>query len=131
MEKVEKVEQKNFIVSITKGTLIAISFSLVAIFIFALLIKFLNINDSVITPVNQVIKILSILFACFITFKKDRNKGLFKGLLIGLLYTVFAFLIFSALSRSFQLSYSLITDIIFGTLIGGLCGILGVNLRRN
>ncbi len=130
MEKVKKLKvNSNLLLNVLKGAIIAVSFSLVFILIFALLIKLFNISDSVITPVNQVLKIVSIFLGCFFALKKFPQKGLITGALIGIVYTVLAFLIFSALGRTFMLNLSFLNDLTFSLIIGGLCGIFLVNKK--
>lgn len=134
MEKTKKLKvNSNLFLNVLKGAIIAVSFSLVFILIFALLIKLFNISDSVITPVNQVLKIISIFLGCLFALKKFPQKGLITGALIGIVYTVLAFLVFSALGRTFSLSLSFLNDLAFALIIGALCGIFLVNkkIRNN
>ena len=114
-----------------KGTIFALCFSLVLILVFAFCLKFTGIAESLITPINQVIKGVSIFLGVFLALKKEKKQGLVCGLLIGFLFTIFAFLTFSALCGSFEFNKSLITDIIFGAIIGGICGIIAVNLKKS
>ncbi len=128
----KEIKGKNNIgVNLIKGTLIALSFSLIGILIFAFILKFTNISEGVITPINQVIKGVSIFLGVFLALKKQREMGLVSGLLIGLLYTIFAFLVFSILSGHFAFDMTLVHDLIFGTIIGGICGIISVNLKKS
>lgn len=122
---------KSFAVNLIKGTLIALCFSLVGILIFAFILKFTNISEGVITPINQVIKGVSIFLGVFLALKKQREMGLVSGLLIGLCYTFLAFLVFSILSGHFVFDMTLVHDMIFGTIIGGICGIISVNLKKS
>ena len=68
-----------FLSNVLKGSLVSVSVSLVLILIFALLIKFLNIPDVAIQPVNQAIKIISILFGVVVALKKFPQRGLLTG----------------------------------------------------
>lgn len=115
---------------ILKGTLIALSISLFGILIFAFALRFISMSDSLISPINQVIKGLSILIGTFIAMKKINQMGLVTGLLIGLFYTVLAFLVFSILNGSFSFSITLLNDLLFGGIIGAICGIIAVNFRK-
>ena len=101
------------------------------ILIFAMILKFTNIPESIISPVNQVIKGISVFLGVFIALKKHKQQGLICGLLIGFMFTIVAFLTFSTLSGCFEFSMSLITDIVFGAIIGGICGIICVNLKKS
>ncbi len=121
----------NFGLSVIKGGLIALGFSLVGILIFAFVLKFTSVSDKIITPVNQVIKGASVFFGIFIGFKKERKMGLAGGVLIGLLFTLLAFVSFSLLSGSFVFDRTLVVDCVFGSIIGGICGVICVNLKKN
>ena len=93
--------------------------------------KFTNIPESTIKPVNQVIKGLSILIGVFIALKKSKELGLVSGLLIGFLYTIVAFVIFSCLGGVFAFDITFLTDILFGAVMGAICGIICVNLKKS
>lgn len=116
--------------NVLKGSLIALAISMAGILVFALLIKYVAIPTSVIKPVNQVIKGVSLLIGCFIALKKADKMGLVSGLLIGLSYTVLAFLVFSILDGNFEFSKTLVNDLLFGGIIGAICGIIAVNFRK-
>ena len=125
--KIKSTDSKNhspIVGNIAKGTLIALCISLVLVLIFAFLLKFTNISDSAISPINQVIKGISIFFGVFIGLKKSKELGLVSGLLIGFIYTFLAFFVFSILSGSFSFDVTLLTDIVFGDVIGAICGII-------
>ena len=131
ISRVNDVENEAKIwLSILKGSLIAISVSLVGILIFAFFIKYVAVPTEAIKPVNQVIKGISLLVGTFVGLRKINKMGLINGLLIGLFYTVLAFLIFSILDGNFEFSKSLVNDILFGGIIGSICGIISVNFRK-
>lgn len=118
-----------FLSNVLKGSLVSVSVSLVLILIFALLIKFLNIPDGAIQPVNQAIKIISILFGVIAALKNFPQKGLLTGALIGLIYIILAFMFFSLLSGQLIINASLFIDVAFALLIGAMCGIFFVNRK--
>ena len=115
---------------ILKGVLFSISISLVGILIFAFLIRLIGVPDTVIMPVNQGIKIVSLFFGLLFALKKDPTKGLLKGVIVGAIYTCVAFLLFSTLSQNFEFSLSVLNDLVFGSLIGGICGIIIANIKK-
>lgn len=112
-----------------KAIIIAVITSLVLILLFALTIKIFDFSDSVINPVNQIIKIISILVGTGIV-TRDGQGGIKKGIIIGLTYTFFAFIIFSLLAGKLVINLSFLLDLLFGMLIGVICGIVFVNLRK-
>ena len=117
-------------VSILKGSLLALSVCLIAILIFAFVLRTFTISDNVIRPVNQAIKIVSIFFGVFFGLKKSKNMGLISGMLIGLLFTIISFVSFSILDGNFDFGISLLNDCLFSSIIGGICGIIAVNFRK-
>ena len=124
-------KQGNLVLAIIKSSLIALCISLISILFFAFLLKFTNISDKFITPVNQVIKGVSIFLGVFLGFRKEKKMGLLGGFLVGLIYTIIAFISFSLLDGGFSFDKTLIYDIIFGSIIGAICGIICVNIKKN
>lgn len=126
----EGVRQKNTIWQIARGCLIALTVSLVGILIFAFVLRFCNIGDMAIKIVNQIIKIVSVLLGVLVALKKDKAKGLLKGAVIGALYTITSYLVFSILVASFSFGLSMIFDLIFSSIVGLICGIIFVNIKK-
>lgn len=122
---------KSSILSILKGVLVGLCVSLVGILLFAFVLRFTSISDKIISPVNQVIKGVSIFAGVFFAMKKHKSSGLLNGFLIGICYTIVAFLVFSILDGAFALDRTFVNDLIFGSVIGAICGIICVNLKKN
>jgi len=59
------------------------------------------------------------------------EKGLLKGLGVGLLFTALSYLAFSAIGGDFSLSWLIFAEIAIGAAAGAVGGALAVNLRRN
>ena len=123
-------DKKQVIVSIFSGTLLAIASTLIMILLFALFIRFFNISDGAIFPVNQVIKVVSLFLGIIIVLKKNNQKGFLKGLLLGLLYFVLSTIVFSILQGGFSFKLNNFFDMILTTLISGIIGIILVNFRK-
>lgn len=126
-----KMPKNAFVFSVAKGALVAVCVSLVLVLLFAFLLKFTNMPESTIKPVNQVIKGLSILIGVFVGLRKSKELGLVSGLLIGFIYTIVAFVIFSILGGVFAFDLTFLTDILFGAVMGAICGIICVNLKKS
>ncbi len=129
--KALKSDKNGLLGCVLKGVLVGLCVALVGILLFAFVLRFTNISDKIISPVNQVIKGVSIFFGVFIGMKKHKANGLLSGFLIGLLFTVVAFLVFSLLDGAFVFDRTFLNDIIFGSIIGSICGIICVNLKKN
>lgn len=130
MENTKKLVLKNNISQLVRGTLVSISISLVAILLFAVILRFVNLPDIVIKIINQVIKVLSILFGVKVMLKRDHTKGLLKGTMLGIIYTITSYLVFSILVSSFSFGLSFLYDLIFSALVGLICGVIFVNTKR-
>ena len=126
-----KMPKNAFVFSVAKGALVAVCVSLVLVLMFAFLLKFTNITESIIKPVNQVIKGLSILIGVFVGLRKSKELGLVSGLLIGFIYTIVAFVVFSILGGVFAFDLTFLSDILFGAVMGAICGIICVNLKKS
>lgn len=123
-------DSKNFMLQVLKGTLVAVSFALILILIFALVIRFASIPDSFIKPINQIIKVASILLGVIVALKSDNTKGLKKGMIIGALFSILSYVTFSLLSMHFSFGFNVIIDLLFAGIIGSICGIMVVNIRK-
>ena len=113
-----------------KGSLVALVSTLVLILLFAVVLKYFELNDGIIMPINQVIKVISMLLGVKVMLKNCKEKGLFRGVLLGLIYTLLSYLIFALLSKSFVFDLSVIFDVVFGMIIGGICGVIMVNFKK-
>ena len=117
-------EKNNGILSVFKGVLFAIFISLIFILIFAFLIKTFGLNSELINPINQIIKFASILIGVKTALKPTVKHGLIKGIFVGALYTLCAYLIFNILNNSFIVNYKLLSDMCFGMVAGLISAII-------
>lgn len=120
---------KTFFMDIIRSTLIAVIISLVGVLALALTVKFSEIGDNVILPINQVIKILSILFGAIFGIKA-KESGALKGLFIGLLYTLVSVFVFLILNKTLSGSSFNYVDFATGAAAGLISGIIAVNFKK-
>lgn len=120
----------NLLLSIIKGAIVSVAITLVLILVFALIIRFFNVNDNWIFPINQVIKVISLFAGVMVITKGNKEKGLFKGILLGLIYFILSFVIFSILQGSFSLQMSNVYDLLLTSLMGGLVGLIAVHIGK-
>lgn len=119
---------KNTVTDVIRGTLIAIIVSLVGVLVLALVAKFVDIKESIFLPINQLIKLLSVLIGCLAGIKA-RERGALKGTLIGLLYAVSAIFIFLIIDNNLVNNFSWI-DIATGIVSGAVSGVIAVNVKK-
>ena len=118
------------ILNLLKGTLAAVSTTLILILLFALLIRFFDISDSWIFPVNQVIKVISLFVGIISTIKLDSKNGFLKGLLLAISYFLLSYIVFSILQGRLAFALTNLYDFLITALMGGIIGIIVVNIKR-
>lgn len=119
------------ILDVIKTVVIAVLISMVLVLVFALIVKATDLNDTVIGYVDQGIKIVSVLAATLIGFRRGGKGGWLKGLLSGLLYVVTSFLVFAAISGDFSVSELSWADVLLGAVVGLICGVIAVNVKKS
>ena len=122
-----KLNKKDFF-EIFKGVLFSVLISLLTVIIFAVVVKFANLSQKAVQIVNIILKIVSIFFGTLIAIKSGK-QGLFKGSVIGLLFILISYLVFSLINGSFAVNPLTAFDIIFCLVAGLLSGIFTVNIR--
>ena len=122
------MSEKGFFSTIIKGALCSVIITLFSVLIFALIVKFTLLNSGVIKAVNQFIKIISILLGSMFFIRG--KLGLIKGAILGLLTTIITYLLFSLFCGGISFNGSFILDIIFTAIIGGISGVLAVNMKK-
>lgn len=114
--------------NIIKGTLFAVLFVLAGVLIFAVVIKIFDLSSSVIKPVNQVIKVVSVF--CGALFCIRGKAGLLKGLIIGVCSVILTYLLFALMGGEKLFGIGFLLDLVFGAVAGIISGIISVNLKK-
>ena len=123
----KKIDIRPDVLDVLKAVLFATLISLALVLIEAIVIKFSSIPLSAIMPMNIAIKLVSIFVGTLIGFKNKQN-GILKGAIAGLVYMLLTFFIFAALSAFKDVKFSWI-DLITLPIAGALSGIVAVNLK--
>lgn len=113
------------------GTLVALCVSLMLVLALAFCLRFFGFSEGALNVIVEIIKGVSILLGTFWALKHTKEMGLLSGTMIGLGFTIVSFLVFSVLDGfTFDFSTTLLTNIIFGSIIGAISGIIAVNLKK-
>ena len=115
--------------AVTKGILHAVILSLVLVFAFALIVLVAGLPSGAIKPGAQVIKVLSIFWGVVVALRGIEKRGWLFGALVGLLYTVIIFLIFSIIDSKFGITSGLLADSLFACVIGVISALILKTLR--
>ena len=96
----EKSAKKSFLLQSLKAGLMSLVFACIGVLVLALFAKLLNISDSVLPVINQVLKALAVFLGMLFSLKDD--KLLLKGIVGAILYWVLSFTLFSVLGGAFH-----------------------------
>lgn len=120
--------KKQDITDMIRSALLAVIVCLVLILIFAIIAKFCPVPDSVIVPVNIMIKVVSVTFGVIFGLKTAEH-GAVKGLLTGALFALVTYLLFSIINNDFSADWTLLIDSVVLIVEGILSGIIVVNIK--
>lgn len=123
MQKLKSINWSGFL-SILKCCLIGIVVTLIGIVFFAIVLKFADLNSTVITAVNNIIKALAIFFMVFFLKKSGNRKLIVKALVAGLIYAVLSFLIFSIMNGGFVFNLSILYDLLFALIVSVIAAVI-------
>ena len=123
-----KLNKKDFF-EIFKGVIFSLIISVLTVIVFAIIVKFANLSSKAVEIVNIALKIISILTGTLLAVGSGR-QGLFKGGIIGLLFVLVSYLVFSLINGSFSVNPLTAFDVIFCLVAGLLSGVFAVNVRN-
>ena len=88
------------------------------VLILALLMIMFGLGGTVTDILIQIIKILSIFFGVGMALKTVHRLGWLYGAIIGILYTLVAFLVFSAVDSEFSITSGILLEMLFAIIVG-------------
>ncbi|MBQ7830854.1 MAG: TIGR04086 family membrane protein [Clostridia bacterium] len=114
--------------SVLKGAALSLALSLLFSIIFACILRATTIPRKAIYPINQTAKGILVTIGALAFVRGE--KGWLQGGGIGLLFTAFSYLAFSAIGGDFSLSWLILLELLIAFSTGALGGILAVNLKK-
>lgn len=130
MNNTSNLEKNNVIKSIIKGYLCSTILTCIFLFIYAAILVNTNIKENTITPIIITITAISLLIGSSFGCLKVKKNGAINGLCIGLVYFFTLYILSGFSSVGFTIGIKTIIMIICGTILGGIGGIIGVNIRK-
>jgi putative membrane protein (TIGR04086 family) len=126
----EGFKNRSFI-TIIKGTVISVVITLLLLFIFAIILTYTGVSETMIPAVIIVITAISLLIGSSIANKKIKKNGILNGGMIGGIYLLTLYIISSVINGSFSIGLKSIIMITIGILFGIIGGIIGVNSKKS
>ena len=124
MKREAEPGRKQAVLKSVKGAIYALVVTVVFILIFALIVKESNVEPGLISIINQIVKILGIIFAAFIASRGVESGKILAGSMGGILYIVFGYLVFSLIDGAFGDIVLLFSDLAMALLIGTVTAIV-------
>ncbi|MDR1569650.1 MAG: TIGR04086 family membrane protein [Oscillospiraceae bacterium] len=118
--------------SVITGVLIALIVTVVGVAAFALVIRWVAPSNTVVSVINQALKLIAIAAGVWFVVRKHSDGGLLKGALIGFVYMLLGVVAYSLLSDIPIQLKSYLADLGMGVAGGGLCGMIlpGLGKRK-
>ncbi|MBR2160240.1 MAG: TIGR04086 family membrane protein [Clostridia bacterium] len=113
---------------IAKGVLLSLIFFTISLFIISLIAYFTDVDGGILSTIFSVLKQASVIAGTLLAVCGD--KGYLKGLIIGAIYSVLAFALYSIISGTAEFNQVLGIEIVFSTLFGLFSGIIAVNVKK-
>lgn len=129
MDNLDKKEAKENLIRIIKCSGVALGITLLLLFIFAVLLTYTNIAESVIKPVIIIVTAISILIGSSLSTLKIKKNGLLNGAIVGFIYIFSLYIISSITGSGFNLNIISIIMLVASVVAGMVGGIIGVNLN--
>ncbi len=103
--------------------------TLVLFILFAIILTYTNISESIIPVVNSIIMIIAIAFGAIYMTTKICSKGWLNGAIVGILYVVILIIISSIVNKPFKIDVFILLKIVIGFITGTVAGMIGVNIK--
>lgn len=114
---------------VSKGSVFAVMITLFFIILFAFVMQLSSLSETIIRPVVQVVRILSITAGGAYAARKSANKGWLKGAATGICYVVLVSLIGVISGAQFAFDRILLSDTLMAIVVGAAGGAIGINIR--
>lgn len=110
--------------SVILGVLIALIVTVAGVLVHALVIRWVSPSNTVVSVINQALKLIAIAVGVWFVVRKRSDGGLLKGALIGFVYMLLGVVCYSMLSSIPIQIKSYLADLGMGVAGGGLCGMI-------
>ena len=114
--------------SILKGLLCAVALTLALMAAVTALALWLRISDGLLTALNQVMKLASILLGAFVAVGRGGRRGFMTGMTIATLYMVLGYGCYVAMGGNAFIVSQMLGEILVGAAVGALAGAVLSNL---
>lgn len=116
--------------SILKSLIIAYGFTFAVFAVFALLLAYTSIPDSIIGTVVFVTMVFAIMLSGFMVARRATSRGWLNGAVGGLLYALILYILGAFFVTGLVFDKHVAMLLLIGFLSGAFGGIVGINMRK-
>ena len=121
-------ERMNILIQILKGLIISIAVTLTGMLLIALLTVFTRLSDSMLTALNQILKIISIMAGTAAAVGRGGRRGFVTGATTALLYMILGYAVYILLGGIHSVSLML-GEMLMGAAVGAFTGAVLANMN--
>lgn len=114
--------------SIVKGLLCAVALTLALMVLVAALAVWLRVSDGLLTALNQVMKLASILLGTYMAVGRGGQRGFVTGMAVAILYMAVGYGGYVALGGNAFDTPEMLGEILIGAAVGAVAGAVLSNL---
>lgn len=126
----ERSNKNSNFINVARGSIIAITITLVCLVIFSVILANTEVAESTINPVIILVTAVSIFVGSIMSVSRISKRGIINGGIVGMIYFLAIYILSGMVNSNFSINISGIILIICGILAGMLGGIVGVNIKK-
>lgn len=126
----ERSNKNSNFINVARGSIIAITITLVCLVIFSVILSNTEVAESTINPVIILVTAVSIFVGSIMSVSRISKRGIINGGIVGMIYFLAIYILSGIVNSNFSINISGIILIICGILAGMLGGIVGVNIKK-
>ncbi len=116
--------------ALLKGLLVAVATTLVMMAVVAALAVWLRMSDGLLTALNQVMKLASILLGTLAAVGRGGHRGFVTGMTLALLYMALGYAGYVLLGGSAWSAAGMLGELLIGAALGAMIGAVISNLPQ-
>lgn len=129
--KSNNTKSNSAIISLTKGTIFAYLLTAVVFVVYGLLLTYTETTEKNIQIVVMITTVISVLIGGIIASKGVDSKGLFFGMLVGVVYALIMIMVGLCILPVMKITSKMIMIIVLSISAGGIGGIIGINTKKS
>lgn len=124
------MENNNYFKCVLKGTVGTLLFTFSGIVVLSFLMTKLMFSKHMFNVLYLVISLISLAFGAMIAAKKKQSKGLLVGFGVTVFYSVIIYIVCLIINGGFSFNMFELFKLVAALIVGGLGGVLGVNMQE-